>query len=110
MKNKILIVSIFFLIGGCKKQQNENLPLVVLGQINNHTVSELQANKIAILQSIYPESLKKISKKMSSKNSSSGTNGQIQNPAKTIKNTFSVNYDKTDANFISLIIMKEVLL
>lgn len=85
---------LFFTAYGCKKEFNNdvsNSKAVEVGEIKSHIVSLDQANKIAILQSVYPSALKK---SMNGKNLLSTSSipyvAQEQKLQKSVKSSFSV--------------------
>lgn len=68
---------------------------IKLEEIKNHTLNLSQAEKIAVLHSVFPESLKSAPKKSGKSQLSSITiTAQKQNPQKTIKTTFSIKEDQ----------------
>lgn len=94
---------LFFTTYGCKKEFNSdvsNSKPVEIGEIKSHIVNLDQANKIAVLQSVYPNALKK---SMNGKNllsiSSIPYVAQEQKLQKSIKSSFSVTYDEIQPTF-----------
>ncbi len=59
----VLLVSLTLFLG-CKKKFDEiTISPIEIGEIKGHIVTAYQAQKIAILHSIYPDHINKISKK-----------------------------------------------
>jgi len=103
MGRKLQIITLlFFIVCGCKKEDANNAPLkaIEVGEIKSHIVSLEQANKIAVLHSMYPNALKRSanSDKLMGTFSTPYV-AQQQKPGKSVKSTFRITYDQSQATF-----------
>ncbi|SFG95269.1 Spi family protease inhibitor [Pedobacter insulae] len=94
-KTHYLILFMLPCFFGCKKVDYLRNPPIELSKIDNHIVTIVQANKIALLHAAFPQPVKKPSRIMNL-GEPIKSSVQMPNPLKTIKSTFPYNDSDSD--------------